>query len=227
MIGNIFSYLHKDAYKYGDPERARISYETATGYASSVKVYFTNKFRNCGPELNVFSSAKWRELRNKLLAQSKEEAKSTGKALVNGHQALEDADRDAIAVGCYLVGTVEAAEFLHLNNTMMRCSGRGTEVSLVTKDCVKVSDVNELCYVRIRAKRCKNQIVTADRLLAVLDMRPSTTTTGSHTSYGSFNIYTIIGTILDPELNKRINKIIASDDLDTRTVMSTGVGACC
>lgn len=146
MIGNFFSYLHKDAYKYGDPDKGRISYETATGYASSVKVYFIDQFRHCGPELTVFSSTKWRELRNKLLAQFKEETKSTGKALVNGHEASEDSDRDAIAIGCYWLGSVEAAEFLHLNNTMMQCSGRGTEVSLLTKDSIKASDVNELCY---------------------------------------------------------------------------------
>ena len=133
MIGFFFSYLHKDAYKYGDPEKGRIGYETATGYASSVKVFYTNKFRSCGPELNVFSPTKWRELRNKLLAQSKEETKRTGKALVNGHEASEDSDRNAIAIGCYWLGTVEAAEFLHLNNSMMHCSGRGTEVSLLTK----------------------------------------------------------------------------------------------
>jgi hypothetical protein len=148
MIGNFFSYLHKDACKYGDPAKGRVSYETATGYASSVKVYYIDKFRNCGPELNVFSSTstKWRELRYKLLAQSKEETKRTGKALVNGHEASEDSDCDAIAIGCYWLGTVEAAEFLHLNNTMMQCSGRGTEVSLLTKDGIKASDVNELCY---------------------------------------------------------------------------------
>jgi hypothetical protein len=146
MIGNLFSYLYKDAYKYGDPDKDRISYETATGYASSIKVFYTNKFRTCGPELNVFGPTKWRELRNKLLAQFKEENKSTGKTLVNGHEASEDTDRNAIAIGCYWLGTPEAAEFLHLNNTMMQCSGRGTEVSLLTKDGIKASDVNELCY---------------------------------------------------------------------------------
>lgn len=146
MIGNFFSYLHKDAYKHCDPDKDQISYETATGYASSIKVFFINKFRTCGPELNVFGTTKWRELRNKLLAQFKEESKSTGKTLVNGHEASEDTDRNAIAIGCYWLGTVEAAEFLHLNNTMMQCSGRGTEVSLLKKDCIKASDVNELCY---------------------------------------------------------------------------------
>lgn len=146
MIGNFFSYLYKDAYKYGDPAKGRVSYETATGYASSVKVYYTNKFRLCGPELNVFGPGKWRELHNRLLAQFREETKSTRKALVNGHEASEDTDRNAIAIGCYWLGTVEAAEFLHLNNTMMQCSGRGTEVSLLTKDNIRSSDVNELCY---------------------------------------------------------------------------------
>jgi hypothetical protein len=146
MIGSFFSYLYKDAYKYGDPDKGRVSYKTATGYASSVKVFYTTQFRNSGPEFNVFGTTKWRELRNKLLSQFKEETKSTGKALVNGHEASEDSDRNAIAIGCYWLGTVEAAEFLHLNNTMMQCSGRGTEVSLLTKYSIKASDVNELCY---------------------------------------------------------------------------------
>jgi hypothetical protein len=37
MIGSFFSYLYKDAYKYGDPDKGKVSYETATGYALSVK----------------------------------------------------------------------------------------------------------------------------------------------------------------------------------------------
>jgi hypothetical protein len=82
-------------------------------------------------------------LHNKLHWQLKEETKGTGKALVNGHEASEDSDRDAIAIGCYWLGTVEAAELIHLNNIMMQCSGRGTEVSLLTKDCIKALDVNE------------------------------------------------------------------------------------
>ena len=137
MIGNFFNYLGTTAYKYGDQDRGRISYETATGYAWSIKVYYTDKFRTCGPELNVFGPTKWRQLRNKLLAQFKEDTKTSGKALVNSHTASEDdTDRNAIAIGCYLIGTIEAAEFIHLNNTMMQCSGRGTEVSLLAKNNV-------------------------------------------------------------------------------------------
>jgi len=94
----------------------------------------------------MFGATKWRELRNNLLVQFKEETKSTGKSLVDGHQASEDADRNAIANGCHWLGTVEAAEFLHLNNTMLQCSGRGAEVSLLAKDNIKASDVNELCH---------------------------------------------------------------------------------
>jgi hypothetical protein len=81
-----------------------------------------------------------------LLAQFKEDTKTSGKALVNGHAASEDTDRNAIAIGCHRLGTVEAAEFIHLKNTMMQCSGRGTEVSLIAKNNIKASDVKELCY---------------------------------------------------------------------------------
>jgi hypothetical protein len=92
--------------------------------------------------------------------QFKEETKSIGKVLVNGHEALEDSDCNAIAIGCYWLGTVEAAKFLHLNNTMMQYSGRGTEVSLLTKYSIKALDVNELCYsykiLKIDLTRQKN-----------------------------------------------------------------------
>jgi hypothetical protein len=73
IIGHFFNYLGTTAYKYLDQDRGRISYETATGYASSIKVYYKYKFRTCGPELNVFGETKWRQLRNKLLAQFKED----------------------------------------------------------------------------------------------------------------------------------------------------------
>jgi hypothetical protein len=142
MIGNFFGYLCQNAYNRRDPDKGQIEYESATGYASRVKAYYTHQFRHCGPELAVFSSTKWRVLRNKLLVHFTEVKRTTGKALVNGHEASEDSDRGAIAIGCYWLGTPEAAEFLHLNNTMFMLSGRGTEVSLLTKDCLKASDVN-------------------------------------------------------------------------------------
>jgi hypothetical protein len=110
MIRNFSNYLGTTAYKYGDQDRGRISYKTATGYASSIKAYYIDKFRTCGPELNVFGPTKWRQLRNKLLAQFKEDTKTSGKALVNSHTASEDTDRNAIAIGCYWLGTVKSAD---------------------------------------------------------------------------------------------------------------------
>ena len=144
-MGDFFSHLHTDCYKWGDPDKGRVSCETASGYASSIKACYKNKFGNQGPELNMFRATKWRVLRHKLFTQFKEETKSTGKSLVNGHQASEDTDRDAIAVGSYWLATVEAAEFIHLNNTILQCSRRGAEVSLLAKENIKASDVNELC----------------------------------------------------------------------------------
>lgn len=45
MIGCFFSYLAKHAYDRFDSDKKRLAYNTATGYASSVKAYYTNKFR--------------------------------------------------------------------------------------------------------------------------------------------------------------------------------------
>ena len=49
-------------------------------------------------------------------------------------------------------------------------------------------------------KGCKNQIVTAGRLLAVLDMRPSTSIKGAALTMAPSTYYTSTGTILDPTL---------------------------
>ena len=54
VIEAFFTYLYRDAHKYRNPSKPKISYETATGYASSVKMYLQKKFRHVGGNYRFF-----------------------------------------------------------------------------------------------------------------------------------------------------------------------------
>jgi hypothetical protein len=49
MIGAFFSYMGTSAMCNLNPKGRRLAFQSATGYCSSVKVFFTDKFRNETP----------------------------------------------------------------------------------------------------------------------------------------------------------------------------------
>ena len=114
MIGCFFSYLAKHAYDRFDSDKKRLAYNTATGYASSVKAYYTNKFRTQRHDIPIFKADRWKGLRCKLLSSYEEENRVTGKSLVNPHDASSRDDREAIATGCIWANSPQAAEFWHI-----------------------------------------------------------------------------------------------------------------
>ena len=65
MIGDFFTYMGTSAMCYLSPKGQRLAYQSATGYCSSIKVYFTNKFRNETP-IPVFQPEQWKKLRDNL-----------------------------------------------------------------------------------------------------------------------------------------------------------------
>lgn len=131
MFGHFVYYLANFAFKYGTEARGRISYQAATGYMSSCKVFFEKKFAYDDiAKISVFRQTHWRQLRSKLLANYQELARPTGESLTDPHIASSESDRMALALACCWKGDRKSAEFLHLNNTMMQFSGRGSEVSL-------------------------------------------------------------------------------------------------
>ncbi len=145
MIGCFFTYLTCDAYNKTNKKKApaRIAYGTATGYASSIKAFYTQRFADKDISISVFGEEQWKRLRSKLGAAFKQETRRTGKALVDPHEASTNTDRQAIAVGCLWANTVQAAEFWHLNNSMLHFSGCGSEVALNKKTHLKVKTINE------------------------------------------------------------------------------------
>lgn len=61
-IGAFFTYMGRDARIQCDLKLPILVYQTATQYCSSVKVYYTNKFRKETP-IPVFQADNWKKLR--------------------------------------------------------------------------------------------------------------------------------------------------------------------
>jgi hypothetical protein len=145
MIGSFFTYMGTSAMCSLNPKGRRLAYQSATQYCSSVKVFFTNKFRNETP-IPVFQPEQWKKLRDNLRGKYREGSRASGKRMTEGKISSTREDREAMATGCIWLGTAESAEFWHLLNTSYHCSGRGSEVSLVTPEGTTVVEVNEDVY---------------------------------------------------------------------------------
>ena len=161
MIGCFFDYCGKYACKRGRSDLGRVSYETATGYCSSIKAFYLNCWRNkIEIEPSVFRESNWRSLRKKLLSDFQEESRLTGKSITDPHQASSNSDRKAIAFGCAWANTYQAAQFQQLNTSCTQFVGRGSEVSLVKPEHLTVATMDEFNYsypiIKSRLKRHKN-----------------------------------------------------------------------
>jgi len=143
MIGAFITYMGQHAKSGCNPRGNPLSQNTAEGYCSSVKVYFTTKFRH-EHSIPVFQPEQWRILRDKLKSCYRESTR--GKQLTEGKASSTRQDREAMATACIWLGTPEYAEFWHLLNASFHCSGRGSEVSLITTKGIKATEVNELDY---------------------------------------------------------------------------------
>ena len=168
MIGCFFAYLAKQACCNCDPSKERIAYNTATGYASSVKAYYSNKFRTRQQEIPVFQTNRWKALRARLLSNYEEENRVTGKSLVNPHEASSNEDREAISTGCIWLNTPKAAEFWHINVTMTQYTGRGSEVALDRRSRMGTTEINELHYsYHVLQPKLKRQKFGEESLLCI------------------------------------------------------------
>lgn len=145
LIGCFITYMGTNAKIKCDPKANRLAFGSADQYCSSVKVYFENKFRN-EASIPVFQPDSWKKLKAKLRGMYREGNRASGKRMVQGKESSTREDREAMATGCIWHGTAETAEYWHLLNTSYHCSGRGSEVSLVTPEGTSVVEVNEDVY---------------------------------------------------------------------------------
>lgn len=142
LIGNFFNYLAFEAKNYRTKDKDLLGYESATGYASAVKSYFTNKFRDETP-LVVFQDANWRKLRNLLATKYSERGKRTGQRISTPREASNGDDRKAMGKACFWLGTVDSAEFHGLNVWIYHLLGRGRDVAILKPEDVSVVCVDE------------------------------------------------------------------------------------
>ena len=129
MIGSFVGYLSVAATTARRVGQKRLCYESASGYASSVKAYYTRKFRN-DAEIPIFKEESWRNCRFQLRKEYEEHCRATGESMSNPHLASTASDRRGIAHAALYLGTSRGAEFWHLNNTTTQFPGRGSEVAL-------------------------------------------------------------------------------------------------
>ena len=171
-IGCFFTYLAKYACHRCDLTKDRISYNTATQYASSVKAYYSNKFRLQKHSIPVFEDRRWKALRVRLLAAYEEDNRSSGKSLVNPHEASSRQDCEAISTGCIWMNSPGGAQFFHLNITMRQYSGRGSEVALDVRFKMGVAEICELTYqYYILQPKLKRHKLGKEQLISIFPHR--------------------------------------------------------
>jgi hypothetical protein len=134
LMGSFFNYLAFHAYKFLKKQNGQISYESATGYASAIKMHFERvRFRH-KPEIRFFSESNWRKFRNLLYAKHSNHCRKNGKKLTNPKIASSPDDRIAMARACFWLGNADSAEFHALNVMTFHLIGRGREVAVLTPD---------------------------------------------------------------------------------------------
>lgn len=163
LIGGFMKYLGEDAHAYLDDTNDLLSYETASGYASSVKGYFVSRFRDHGTP-PVMQAESWKQLRLELSKIFVNRHKKKGTPMSSPRECSTDEDRDSISVVGLWDGSSQAAEFMFLNVSMFSASGRGSEVAGTRKSHLKHQMYNEeyIRYPRInlyiqRSKNAKEQ----------------------------------------------------------------------
>lgn len=142
LIGSFFNYLSYHAHKYCNPEKALLGEESAAGYASAVKSYFVNRFRNEQPLL-VFNDPEWRSLRNLMMRKFEERGKRTGERVSTPRTASNSDDRKAMGSACFWLATSDAAEFHCLNVLTYHLCGRGRECSVLKPEDIYISLIDE------------------------------------------------------------------------------------
>ena len=125
-----------------DPNRETVMFSTADGHLSSAKKHFATKFRH-EPPISVFETKQGSDLQDRLKARFRDSSRVSGKPMAKPKHSSTREDREALSKGCIWLGTAEAAEFWHLLNGTFHCSGRGSEVALLTASGTSSAEINE------------------------------------------------------------------------------------
>ena len=143
VMGMFVNYLCRAKHRTKHQRNSYLGIETATGYASSMKTYFANKFKTNYYQIPVFRQERWAELKTLMVGKFHKYALEEGTKLHNPHLASTADDRKALGIACVWANTAISAEFWHLNNSMTHCVGRGSEVALQLIENIGLEEKNE------------------------------------------------------------------------------------
>ena len=110
-------FLATDAYYMRSGKKVRTSYETATGYDSSIKAYFQDKFRTHEPPLPLsYQPEHYKVLRDNMYKIFIQRCRKEGTFLVKPHVTSTVGDRRSLDLSAIWDKSSWAAEFWNINN---------------------------------------------------------------------------------------------------------------
>jgi hypothetical protein len=115
---------------------------SATGYASSIKVYLCSIHRDKAPPPTL-AKENWSILLREMSTILVHRHKKDGTPTVNPHESSTDEDREAMAMLCVWKADTDSAEFLFLGSCMYHCAGRGSECAGSRKNHLRVVKKHE------------------------------------------------------------------------------------
>lgn len=143
LMGGFLKYLAVDARKYLNEDGDLISMGTATGYASSVKVYLCSIHRNRTPPPTL-AKENWSTLLREMSSILVQHHRKEGTPMVNPHESSTDEDREVMALLCVWKADSHSSEFLFLDSCMYHCAGRGSECAGARKQHIHVEKKHEM-----------------------------------------------------------------------------------
>ena len=128
LVDNFVNYLASLARKNCKPDGELLAFGSVDQYLSSFKTNLVEKFFHENTNLIVNNSEKMSLLRKRMLEKKIQLCREEGKQIMSSLEAASDEDIDTFFLLCFLEGTEESAEFLHLMMSCIANCGRGSEV---------------------------------------------------------------------------------------------------
>jgi hypothetical protein len=143
LMGGFLKYLALDARKYFKEDGDLISMGSATGYASSVKVYLCSIHRDRAPPPTL-GKENWSILMREMSSILVQRHRKAGTPMVKPHESSTDGDRKGLALLCVWKADIDSAEFLFLDSCMYHCAGCGSECAGTRKQHLHVAMKHEM-----------------------------------------------------------------------------------
>ena len=163
IMQKFINHLAKSCFVTGSAQtdHDHIAVGSACNYLSDIKMWIleTNSHMR-ESEFTIFDASRWRQLRKDMFKVMAQRHRKLGTPLVNGHKPITDSDRKSMALACIWMGTPDAAEFFHLNNSTFHMAGRGSECAMSKHSDIStitsIDNLTETTLLSVRLQRHKD-----------------------------------------------------------------------